>query len=399
MERFNSEIEQLLHSREDVLGSLLEQLSQRQAEVDANMRNYISVISERLSGAQTRTEEIGRLFVSQTDSASNNLQDEIRRLEQISDAAISSAARTLQSQHEKLMSAINQAIAATAGEFGHTAQELRTTAQQVIKEVDFVRAELKRSILELPEETRQNADAMRRVVSDQITALNALADVVRRQSGALGLSGPGIHAPPREPVRDNGPAKAESTAVAAPIAAAKSPGNRKSQNHRSEPAEEESLTAVKGRPVESLIRGPAKEGTADLMPALAGGSNGRNKAAPRETETLVAKLNAAARDLVEALDGTAPAELESQYAAGEGHVYTHHLYLRRGNKMLKEVASRYERERQVRGRLDAFVRLFERLLDTVSEGPRGEDMVDACLNSESGKVYLLLGQASGRLHA
>jgi hypothetical protein len=67
--------------------------------------------------------------------------------------------------------------------------------------------------------------------------------------------------------------------------------------------------------------------------------------------------------------------------------------------MLKEVASRYERERQVRGRLDAFVRLFERLLDTVAEGPRGEDMVDACLNSESGKVYLLLGQASGRLHA
>jgi hypothetical protein len=161
------------------------------------------------------------------------------------------------------------------------------------------------------------------------------------------------------------------------------------------------LTAVKGRPVESLIRGPAKEGTADLMPALAAGSNGRSKASapPRETETLVAKLNAAARDLVEALDGATPPELERQYAAGEGHVYTHHLYLRRGNKMLKEVANRYERERPVRGRLDAFVRLFERLLDTVAEGPRGEDMVDACLNSESGKVYLLLGQASGRLHA
>ena len=170
---------------------------------------------------------------------------------------------------------------------------------------------------------------------------------------------------------------------------------------RSEASEDQSLTAVKGRPVESLIRGPAKEGSADLMPALAAGGNGRNKAAapPRETETLVAKLNAAARDLVEALDGTTPPELESQYAAGEGHVYTHHIYLRRGNKMLKEVASRYERERQVRGRLDAFVRLFERLLDTVAEGPRGEDMVEACLNSESGKVYLLLGQASGRLHA
>ena len=305
------------------------------------------------------------------------------------------------------MTAINQAIAATATEFGQTAQELRSTAQQVIKEVDFVRAELKRSILELPEETRQNADAMRRVVSDQITALNALADVVRRQAGALGLSGAGVHVappPPRENGKDNGAAKAE-VAVAVPPPPSPPParsGSRKSQSQpRSEASEDQSLTAVKGRPVDSLIRGPAKEGSADLMPALAAGGNGRNKAAapPRETETMVAKLNAAARDLVEALDGSTPSELESQYAAGEGHVYTHHLYLRRGNKMLKEVASRYERERQVRGRLDAFVRLFERLLDTVAEGPRGEDMVDACLNSESGKVYLLLGQASGRLQA
>ena len=338
------------------------------------MRNYISLISERLTNAEARTEEIGRLFVSQTDAASNNLQDEIRRLEQVSDAAIASAARTLQTQHEKLMAAINQAIAATATEFGQTAQELRSTAQQVIKEVDFVRAELKRSILELPEETRQNADAMRRVVSDQITALNALAEVVRRQAGALGLSGAGVHVPPapRENGKENGAAKTEAAVIAAPAAPPRT-GNRKSQGqHRSEASEDQSLTAVKGRPVESLIRGPAKEGTADLMPALAAGGNGRSKASalPRETETLVAKLNAAARDLVEALDGSAPPELESQYAAGEGHVYTHHLYLRRGNKMLKEVASRYERERPVRGRLDAFVRLFERLLDTVSEGRR-----------------------------
>lgn len=404
VERFHTEIERVLHSREDVLAGLLDQLSRRHAEVDGNMRNYISLISERLTSAEARTEEIGRLFVSQTDAASNNLQDEIRRLEQVSDAAIASAARTLQTQHEKLMAAINQAIAATATEFGQTAQELRSTAQQVIKEVDFVRAELKRSILELPEETRQNADAMRRVVSDQITALNALADVVRRQAGALGLSGAGVHVapPPRETGKDNGTAKVEAVAVVPVPSPPARNSTRKSQGQpRSEASEDQSLTAVKGRPVESLIRGPAKEGSADLMPALAAGGNGRNKAAapPRETETLVAKLNAAARDLVEALDGSTPPELESQYAAGEGHVYTHHLYLRRGNKMLKEVASRYERERQVRGRLDAFVRLFERLLDTVAEGPRGEDMVDACLNSESGKVYLLLGQASGRLHA
>ena len=37
---------------------------------------------------------------------------------------------------------------------------------------------------------------MRQVVADQISALNALADVVKRQSSALDLSGPGIYMQP-----------------------------------------------------------------------------------------------------------------------------------------------------------------------------------------------------------
>ena len=48
-----------------------------------------------------------------------------------------------------------------------------------------------RALTELPEETRSNADAMRRVVADQIGALAALADVVKRQSGTLDVSAPG----------------------------------------------------------------------------------------------------------------------------------------------------------------------------------------------------------------
>jgi hypothetical protein len=40
---------------------------------------------------------------------------------------------------------------------------------------------------------------------------------------------------------------------------------------------------------------------------------------------------------------------------------------------------------------------FERLLDRIADAPRGQELVDACLASESGKVYLMLAQASGRV--
>src|SRR5690606_152300 len=48
--------------------------------------------------------------------------------------------------------------------------------------LDQTRVELKRGVLELPHETRESADAMRRVVADQLKALSELNDIVSRHA-------------------------------------------------------------------------------------------------------------------------------------------------------------------------------------------------------------------------
>lgn len=117
----------------------------------------------------------------------------------------------------------------------------------------------------------------------------------------------------------------------------------------------------------------------------------------REAESLVRKLNSAARDLVEAIDADLPRDLEKRYVAGEGDVYTHSLVEDRGRRLPRLIERRYSSEKLIRGRVDAYVRLFERLLDTFAETAQGDQLVDASLASESGKLYLLLAQASGRI--
>jgi hypothetical protein len=117
----------------------------------------------------------------------------------------------------------------------------------------------------------------------------------------------------------------------------------------------------------------------------------------REAETLTRKLNSAARDIVEAIDGDLPRDLEKRFTAGEGNVYTIRLIEDRAKSLPKLIERRYKSERLVRGRVDAYMRLFERLLDTFAETPQGDQLVDASLASESGKLYLLLAQASGRI--
>ncbi len=141
--------------------------------------------------------------------------------------------------------------------------------------------------------------------------------------------------------------------------------------------------------------------TAILMPYTASSDRKPQpqltRALTREAETIVRKLNAAARDLVEAVDQDLPRDLEKRFSGGEGDVYTRNLLEDRGRGLPKLVERRYKSEKLVRGRVDAYVRLFERLLDTFAETPQGDQLVDASLASESGKLYLLLAQASGRI--
>ena len=61
--------------------------------------------------------------------------------------------------------------------------EVKDMTSQVQRELDQTRQELRRGVLDLPQETSETTDAMRRVVSDQIRALKELAALVS-DSGA-----------------------------------------------------------------------------------------------------------------------------------------------------------------------------------------------------------------------
>jgi hypothetical protein len=65
--------------------------------------------------------------------------------------------------------------------------------------------------------------------------------------------------------------------------------------------------------------------------------------------------------------------------------------------MSTTLATRYKQDRVLKSRITGYVRLFEKLLDTLTEMPGGAETVDAVLASQSGDVYVMLAEASGRL--
>jgi hypothetical protein len=269
---------------------------------------------------------------------------------------------------------------------------MREAAANVVREIEFARTELRRAVLELPAETRNSADAMRRVVSDQITALTALADVVKRQSSSLAMSGPGIYVPPEA---RRSPGKTEGTAsLAATQHDAGATRTTRTPRKESKQEEPDTQTGIR-RFLGDLLSSDQDTPVAKVRHARKSGST--DTSTSRETETLVAKLNTASRDVYEALNDGLPKELEKAYRQGEAQIYTHRLFQARGKKLMEQVRTGYRDDKNLRNRVDGFVRLFERLLDTVASSSAGEELVDQCLASETGKVYIMLAEASGRV--
>ncbi len=381
LEKFNEEMERVLINRKDALDVLIGDASKRADEVDAVMTSYMKLIEGSLATSEERSKDIGRILAEQTAMASANLEQEIGRMEANSGGQIAQASRVLRDQHERAMTAMNEMLSATATDFQQTAQDMRITAQQVVKDIDVARGEMKRAIVGLPEETRSNADAMRRVVSDQISALNALAEVVKRQTGTLDLSGPGIAL--QRNYREPSPGKSEGATV--PAGSVSAPQKNAGQNGASEPA-----PGLRSRILADLAKS-----TAQIAEPSRKAPAGQNL--PRDMETLIDKLNLAARDLVEAIDGGLPRDLEKRFADGERGVYTRRLYEGQGKRLQKLIVERYGNDRVVRARADASIRLFEQLLGMMGATPKAEAMTEACLASESGRIYVMLAEASGRI--
>ncbi len=368
--KFNSEMENMLASRRDALDQLVADANHRANQVDQGMASYMTLIEESLNTAEQRAQNINRIVAEQTTQALGRLEEELRKLESNSSSQVSQAARALREQHERALASMNEMLSSTASDFQQTAQDMRITAQQVVKDIDSARNELKRAVIDLPEETRINADNMRKVVADQISALNALSDVVRRQSGALDFSGPGF-VMPRSPQGSGGsnPGKSEGASFLSPVSGSMSA--RSTTADRAAASRKVQATAV-----------PEPLATADLG---------------REVEAYSSKLNAAARDVVEALEGSLPRDLEKRYAASDKAVYTQRLYESRSRKMTKTIEGRYADERLLRSRVQAYNRLFEKLLDTLSDTKGGDQVMEQVLASEQGRIYVMLAEAAGRL--
>ena len=268
---------------------------------------------------------------------------------------------------------------------------------------------MRRGVLELPDETRQSADSMRRVVTDQIKALKDLSEIVTRSGKALDATSAARDS--RQQANAAAPlmqSTAPALATATPVqpAAPFMPPQRQqpAQPYFAPPAPVRQAPPKAQRPTPRQVENPnAGSGWVSDLLRRASSDEPVSPPAPatnspnRSPQNVVESLNALSMDIARAIDHEASIELWDRYQRGERNVFTRRLYTIQGQQTFDEIQRKYQTEPDFRNAVTRYVEDFERLLADIAKNDRDNVMSQTYLTSDTGKVYTMLAHASGRL--
>ena len=112
---------------------------------------------------------------------------------------------------------------------------------------------------------------------------------------------------------------------------------------------------------------------------------------------MIETLQAMAIDLSRSLEDDPPADLIRRYRNGERNVFARRLASILGADHVRIIARKYHEERDFREIVDRYVQQFEALLEQTQRSDRDNVLVETYLTSQTGKVYVTIASAIGRL--
>ena len=172
-----------LEHRRSSLQALIGDISGRSEAFEATLGRFAANVEDSFARSQARAQEISAALASATRGASIAVAGQFETIRDTAAKERERTTQTLQATLEQTNAQLTGALDHAADRFRQSVAEVKDMASQVQRELDQTRQELRRGVLDLPQETSETAEAMRRVVSDQIRALKELAALVS-DSGA-----------------------------------------------------------------------------------------------------------------------------------------------------------------------------------------------------------------------
>ena len=441
----NSKVDGMMEQRQLQLAQMVDGINKRASELDRMMHHYSNMLEQSLTQAEQRAKQVTETLARDSADKSQTAVKELERLRAEAQAHTARAISELKSSFASLSDQVSNQLSGFSSSFTETTQQVRNSAHQAANELEMAQSEMKRQAKSLPETTKQSAKAMRRALQDQLSALDSLTELTTRHgyAGQVSKPDPRAQAEPNRPPR--APQQPHDSHEMAPFEAGRrdapppprggyredwgsprdpldvvSAGLMERMDRSQPPSSEPSLdydspgrSPMHGSPAANPDmandRGGAKWSLGDLlaraslsedgftgsdnsygMPPMAAPLDNGRKA---DASPMVFDM----KDIANAVDADIAAEVWMRYNKGERGIISRSIYNREGQVTFEQVQRRYENDTTFRHIVDRYLADFERMLHDASKAdPKGRT-VQSHLTSETGRIYLVLGHASGRL--
>jgi hypothetical protein len=393
----NTKIDSILEGRHQAILALLHTVNTKAQDLDNMMRSYAGTVENAMTQAEARAKQVGTALARDTSGQAQAALSQIERLREEAQAHTARAVNDLKGSFETVITQIGRQLEQMRGQFDNTSRGMREAAQQTASDLDSLRQEMQRRMEALPEHTAQATAAIRKALTEQLREIEAITPVLTRAPT------PPVQAP--DPYRQ--------AQAPRPVQAQFDPGPPPHFDARGRQLAPEGGAAghIAGGLAQQLAgasyppRPQAQPGpswsVAELLArssdAVDQGSAGTPSLAPRPASPAQGGSQLRLDEIARAIDYRTATDIWQRFRAGERGVLGRHIYTPEGQATFDEIARRFGRENDFRMTVDRYIADFERLLGEAETSDPDGRMLQNYLTSESGRVYLLLAHASGRL--
>lgn len=346
LENANLRIDSTLQKRQVELSDTLQRLSGKADQIGEVMRGYTQNLEGSIKDTENRARSVTQQMAQGAAAQTQVAAAELERLRAQTDAHAARALEDMRSKISGVSQEVTHHLGSIASRFSDTSEELKARAARAAADLQIEQERIRAESDRLPAIARESAENMRHALSDQLRALEQLSSLSARER------------------RDVTPPSPISAAPASLSLTAAFTAQRSDQQQQL-PA---SLENTDRWSLGDLLARASREDSAINIASIA-----------------------------RALDPTTASAIWSRFRAGQRGIMVRSIYTNEGRALFDEISARYKTDTDFHSVVDRFLVDFEWLIRDIEQKDPAGRSVHNHLISDSGRVYLFLAHASGRL--
>ena len=353
--------------RKSALELLVTTIDLRTADLDQRLSRFTSLLDELLAAAEERARDIARVVAETAGAGSAAISHQFEAVRAAAEEERRLTAEAMSELYQQSTQEADAMFKQSADKFATMVASMKQMASEMHHELDATRNELRRGVLEMPQEAAESTAQMRKVIVDQIEALAELNRIVAHHGRGLDVVTSGRASVQREEepmlVAAGGQSRSAPRMGGAGSASTLPPPDLGGPAPR----------RTEAPPVSPASSDQGRDGwLSDLLNRTdAAGPAQAPRPRPPQPAASDNPLASLSLDIGRLMDRNLAAEMWDRYQRGESKAFTKRLYTPAGQKAFDEVARKYRADRGFKQTVDRYITEFERLLDEVARDERG----------------------------